>query len=285
MHYSTSTSLSTVPRVDSVQSFDSGKSDINISGPIMPPTPPPQEPPSLAGYAQTPTSSQLPPASSQSHPAVQEDYYDVPVPAPYVSVSPSQVSLVSNGSHYSSESTTSSTRSASPQLTRSTLPHQAYQPPPTNGMQQPHPQMTPYTSQPSGHIYQSPVHQNDLPFVNRSDMTPSAMKYIPATLPRPRKDTNPRPVPPKPHKAVAQNQYQQPGYLQTQNQQPGNHQTQFYSPQHYQKPSGRLVKQSSLPEHDKDSDDDENLSSFALALKQKKLRKTVHVSDRSVPKV
>ena len=253
--------------MDSAHSFESVHSDINISSPIMPPTPPLQETPSLGGYAQNPVLPNPPPPSTQSYnPPVHEDYYDVPVLAPYVSVSPSQVSLVSNGSHNSSESTTSSTRSASPQLSRSGIPpHHPY--PLTNGT---HPQMTPYTHQ--SH-YQSPAHQfthtsNDLPFVNRMDMTPSAMKYVPATLPRPRKDT-PKPVPPKPRKVMSQDV---PSYGQNQN-----------SPQRYQKP---FVRQSSLPEQDpNDEEDDDNLSAFALALKQKKLRKTVRVSDRSVPRV
>ena len=267
-----------VSRTESIQSFDIN-GGLQISSPIMPPTPPPQqEPPSLAGYTQQHPSN---PLTNNNCPPL-EDHYDVPaVPSSYVSVSPSQISLVSNGSHYSSESTVSSTRSASPQMTRTTVPpNQGYyhQPPPTNGT---HP--LPPSTQP---LYQSPVHNyNDLPFVNRSDMTPSAMKYIPATLPRPRKDTNPKPTAPKPIKSQTQ--------LYNPHTQQYPHQTQQYrqqasqdsnSPQHYQQPSSRLTKQCSLPEKDPSSDED-SMSSFALALKQKKLRKTVRVSDRSTPRV
>ena len=253
----------------------------------MPPTPPPQEPPTLANCTQqhpsNPHSNYPPPSNPHTnyphqhanYPPI-EDHYDIPaVSSSYASVSPSQVSLVSNGSHYSSESTVSSTRSASPQMTRTTVPPNQgfHQLPPTSGT---HPLPS---TQP---LYQSPVHHyhNDLPFVNRSDMTPSAMKYIPATLPRPRKDTNPKPTAPKPNRNMSLTQ-QYPH----QTQQHHYRTSQDNSPQHYQQSAGnRLIKQSSLPEQDQ-SDDDENMSAFALALKQKKLRKTVHVSDKSIPRI
>ena len=72
-------------------------------------------------------------------------------------------------------------------------------------------------------------------------MTPAAMKYVPATLPRPRKDT-PKPVPPRPRKAMSQDV---PNYG---GQTPSSH---------YQKP---MVRQSSLPEQDPDEEGDENLN-------------------------
>lgn len=289
LNISSASSSSNIPRVDSAQSFDT-TSELTISSPIMDPTPPPlQDPPNFTGYAQNasiappppPPNQQpqtTPPLSSYSPP---EDHYDVPVlPPTHVSVSPSQVSLVSNGSHNSSESNTSSTRSASPQSTRNTVPvhHHGYH-------HQTPPSVHPQQQQP---IYQSPVHNypshqyypsggnlpcNDLSFVNRADMTPSAMKYVPATLPRPRKDTNPKPTAPKPVRTLKQSasvqQDSSVGYK--------------HSPQHG---GPRLIRQSSLPEQDNISDgEDENLSAFALALKQKKLRKTVQVKDRSNPNV
>lgn len=301
---------SNIPRVDSAQSFDTN-SELTISSPIMDPTPPPPQvdPPSFSGYVQNPANvaavAPPPPPQQQTMPPSScippEDHYDVPVlPPQHVSVSPSQVSLVSNGSHNSSESNTSSTRSASPQSTRNSLPalhHHGYsgghhqQPtstvqPPQPAAQQPlyqspmhsYPNTSSSSSQYNHQRYPSAggngghVHSNDLSFVNRADMTPAAMKYVPATLPRPRKDSNSKPTAPKPVRTLQQSasiQHEPTGYGQ-----------------HGGGPP-RLMRQSSLPEQDNTSDgeDDENLSAFALALKQKKLRKTINMKDRSNPNV
>ena len=252
---------------------------INSHGPTMmtpmeppslgPPPPPPSHPP--------PPSSELPsrhPSQSagQSLPSTQsgmprpplpEEMYDVPVTSAYVSVSPSQVSLVSTGSHHSADSTHSSTRSASPPYAHQYHGH--HYPSMESHVQVPRHLSTGHYQQPSSLTTQQEVMNRSRPFVdverpnqfNRPQTEPESSRYIPATLPRPRKGSNPPTTQPKPTRISGSRQFP----------------TQTPTP-----PTPFTV--------DDDNDDDTNdTSSFAQALRQQRLRKAQSVSDRSAPKV
>lgn len=249
------------------------------------PPPPPTAPPPLA-------------STGNYRQPLPEEVYDVPVCSAYVSVSPSQVSLVSNGSHHSSDSTHSSTRSASPpyshlapqsQLPRpqqSTPPSQypsqstdsrpryptppgdqrpQYPAPPTDPYstyQQPHPVNPLISFQQELLSKQRQSYETDLEYPNQFKALNSnieSSRYIPATLPRPPK--KPAMVPPVKQKPVRSTS--------------SVHQ-QMSSPAHSMGVAPQLAE---------DDEDDSNNSAFAQALRQKQLRRAATVNDRSAPKV
>ena len=277
------------PSVTSLTSVESSHStnNVNNNGPLdgitniqKPPTPP---------YPPPPAPPTIPPPN---HPGIYrqplpEELYDVPISSAYVSVSPSQVSLVSNSSHHSADSTHSSNRSASPPYTHM-APSQSSRPqfplPSSIDMRPPcplPPSNDPYSTYQQPNPFVNHINQSSSPFTVQQELlnktrrayetdivspthfrttnnTMESSRYIPATLPRP------------PKKPVA-------------------------TPPVKQKPKARSNSSSqyrnhSVPPPDNTSvdveDDDTNSSSpFAQALRQKQLRRAATVSDRSAPKL
>lgn len=252
--------------------------EMSISGPInnhgptmMTPVEPPSlgHPPPPPSYPPPPSSElpshvppfsmgqSLPPTQSgMSRPPLPEEMYDVPVTSAYVSVSPSQVSLVSNSSHHSADSTHSSTRSASPPYAHQYHGH--HYPSTEPHIQAPRHLSTGHYQQPSSLTMQQEVMNRSRPFVdierpnqfNKPQIEPESSRYIPATLPRPRKGSNPPGIQPKP----------------TRN-------------------SGSKPLPPTPFTVDDEDDDTNGSSAFAQALRQQRLRKAQSVSDRSAPKV
>lgn len=263
--------------------------EMSISGPInthgttmmtpmeqpsggLPPPPPSHPPPpsselpySLVQPSQSTGQSFPPTQSGMPRPPLPEEMYDVPVTSAYVSVSPSQVSLVSNGSHHSADSTHSSTRSASPPYAHQYHGH--HYPSNESHTQVPRHLSTGHYQQPSSLITQQEVMSRSRPFVdverpnqfNRSQTEPESSRYIPATLPRPRKGSNPPGTHPKPTR---------------------------HSGSTRQLPTPPTPPTAFTVDDDNGGGDDTNdTSAFAQALRQQRLRKARSVSDRSAPKV
>ncbi|XP_019849524.1 PREDICTED: metastasis suppressor protein 1-like isoform X1 [Amphimedon queenslandica] len=231
----------------------------------VPPPPPPHAPPSVATtmYNATPTHSSY--HANQPRP-LPEDHYDVPVASAHVSVSPSQVvntvSLVSSSSHFSAESNNSSTRSASPPYSH-LHPHLA--PPNTDHTHPPlasyytqAPMTTPHVAPPTD--YRMRTIETDLERPNQFNRNPPPIEssnYIPATLPRPRKGTFPcPPTHPKPTRTYSGSQS-----------------------------SATPLAPPPVPPTSNDDDDESGMSAFAIALRNKQLKRAATVSDRSAPKV
>lgn len=179
--------------------------------------------------------------------------------------------MVSNSSHQSADSNQSSTRSASPPYSHLAPTNLHPHPPPPIDHTHPYQSGSAYFSQApmTGTVpYQHDPHrmratiETDLERPNQFRSINSQVEsahYIPATLPRPRKGTNPSPPT---HPKPARNS--------------GSHVQSFPSqpppPAHPPPPQA-------------DDNDDENMSAFAQALRKKQLKRTGTVSDRSAPKV
>ena len=166
--------VSSVVKSSSNPSIQSDSStSIDISDPIVPSlqsayitTPPAvSTPPTLGSCETMPVQQQTPPTSvTVGHGSLRstqiEDGHDNPVPSAAVTVSPSQVSLVSTGSHQSSSD--SSTRSISPPLAhRTAMPsHREH-----HLETQPYAQTQPYSQQQTQHYAVPTTTSNTTPTV------------------------------------------------------------------------------------------------------------------------